>query len=97
MYFQSFFRALNSSLSPSTLHEEGSGDVSEELDLVGSIGGTEPSTPLDLNDTEVEKIHFLGGKCPIPESCPDKHFYVTRFSSMYTVESVSLSFNSKQT
>ena len=95
MYFQSFFRALNSSLSPSTLHEEGSGDVSEELDLVGSIGGTEPSTPLDLNDTEVEKIHFLGGKCP--RVVRINIFFVTRFSSMYTVESVSLSFSSKQT
>ena len=53
-----YFRAANSTLSPSALPEE---IVMEESCIA------EPTTPLDLNDTEVEKRHFLGGEAYVTQ------------------------------
>ena len=58
------FRAINSCMSPSSLAEESVVSVGASgLDSVSlSSNVVEPMTPVDLNDTEVEKRHFLGGK-----------------------------------
>ena len=59
------YRAINACMSPSSLPEELVA-ASGGRDLAGSdvlsLSNLEPSTPTELNDTEVEKRHFLAGE-----------------------------------
>ena len=61
LFFNFNFRAINACLSPSSLPEEiVLGGLDDRAEAEESL--TEPSTPMELNESEVEKRHFLGGK-----------------------------------